>query len=398
MGMFDQSLFNTNPALAQALLTGGVALMQPIQPGQTASGAIGNAAVAGLSAYQAGTLLQGKLQDLKDKREKDKMQRQLVDYALGQFNGVPAGIAAPMPGNMPEGLSPQQAMGAAAAYGGDYGPAVSAFKSPDAPKPYTLNPGDTRFSGANQPVASLPAAGKVPTTRSRISGTDTIVEQYNPQTMKWDEVSRGPRAAMTGESATMAPIKRDAINDANSAAGAMAQVSGMIQNLNDLGPGIVGLRGLTSEKVGGLLGQINSNLGSNFSEWVSNASPEEVQKFRTDSALLIGKMTGPILNDDGSGRVSNMQRQIAAEAMRLASPGASIDQVRAALNSSLKLQVLISDQSNIVAGNPPNLDLTKREDVNKLGEKLMGMGMSPADALETIKLMTAQRENLKGLF
>lgn len=56
---------------------------------------------------------------------------------------------------------------------------------------YTLGPGQSRYEGG-QRVASEPKEAEAPKTRTVRIGGEDITQEFNPKTMQWTEVGRGP--------------------------------------------------------------------------------------------------------------------------------------------------------------------------------------------------------------
>jgi len=67
--------FQSNPNLQRAMMMTGAMMAQPLQPGQTAGGALGNAAVVGMNAYTAGTAAdrQAMMEAAKNAREERRL-------------------------------------------------------------------------------------------------------------------------------------------------------------------------------------------------------------------------------------------------------------------------------------------------------------------------------------
>lgn len=83
-------------------------------------------------------------------------------------------------------------------FGADGKPVAALPNTPAAPSGFNLSPGQTRFGPDGKPIVSLPAAPtgtNAPQTRTRIEGTNEVVEEYDPANKTWKRVSAGPRWA-----------------------------------------------------------------------------------------------------------------------------------------------------------------------------------------------------------
>lgn len=55
---------------------------------------------------------------------------------------------------------------------------------------FTLTPGQKRFRGGRE-IASVPGAPEAPKSRTVRMGGEEVTQEFNPQTMKWEEIGRG---------------------------------------------------------------------------------------------------------------------------------------------------------------------------------------------------------------
>lgn len=179
--------------------------------------------------------------------------------------------------------------------------------------------------------------------------------------------------------------------------GGLAQATAQLQRLNEVGGGVTGLRGMLSENVGGALGQlpfIGEGAEEAFTEFVSGASPEEVQNFMTNSRALVARLVGPLTGEE-SGRITENERALAAQASRLATPTASPPQVRAALQTVVQLDAIIKDRLAIQAGAPVTFDLETDEGIDAMGERLVEFGLTEDLAIQTLRVIRRQRRELR---
>lgn len=228
-GFFDKSGMNKFLAeLGLGLIMGGQAQPYGRSRGQAMSPYF-QRAVKGMFPSEDTKLrrryLKGQIGEMESKAEKRKSQarslRELSQFyrnqeALKRF-GVPRGPGAapqpqpwppgpggPLPGpSVPMGVPPSPAARGVPMRGspGRIPPALllGAFGNEALPylmrerKGFTLSPGQTRYGPQGRKMASVPGIPKAPTTRTRIAGGESIVEEFDRATNSWREVGQGPR-------------------------------------------------------------------------------------------------------------------------------------------------------------------------------------------------------------
>lgn len=254
---------------------------------------------------------------------------------------------------------------------------------------------------ATQMMAPQQSA-KAPTIRNFTEGTDVVARRFDPRTMQWVEVARGPRAAQTGEN----PLLRGPLGEKASGeylaqsitAGENANLAQQLyQQLVDLGGGVTGIRAKISERGGGLAGQvplIGATLERGIIKAVSDVTPEQLADFRVKSGALIARSVEPITGE-GSSRVSDQEWARTATITKLDSATATPAQLGAALKSVARLNMLTEDRKHIMATGTPQFELKTDEQINAFGNDLISSGYSAADALDIVKEFLAHRESLR---
>lgn len=293
---------------------------------------------------------------------------------------------------------------------GTLNPQAVGAQGPPAPQGYArgLIASEQARRGKLGEAAKLlsPRQAKAPTVRNFTEGTDIVARRWNPQMNRWEEVARGPRAAMTGERPLLGGAfgekgGQDLLDQSVKAGDDAVMAQQLYRDLVSLGGGVTGIRAKISEKGGGLLGQIpvvGAALERGVTEAVSNVSPEQLADFRVKSGALIARSVEPITGE-GSSRVSDQEWQRTASITKLDTATATPAQLGAALKSVARLNMLTEDRKHIMATGTPQFPLKTDEQINNFGNSLVEAGYDEAAALEIVKEFIAHRESLrqKGL-
>jgi predicted transcriptional regulator len=159
------------------------------------------------------------------------------------------------------------------------------------------------------------------------------------------------------------------------------------QTAQKLAGGASGLKGLLSEKAGGLVGQIpilGPAAERELVKAVSGMTPEQVQEFRTEAIALIGPMV-PVVTGDDSGRYSDRDVAMAKEAQKALDPGASAAQVVSAAKIMTQLAYEGDLRFDYLQGVEPRIRIDQKDGAQRYVEELMDLGFSKQDALESLK-------------
>ena len=159
------------------------------------------------------------------------------------------------------------------------------------------------------------------------------------------------------------------------------------QTAQKLAGGASGLKGLLSEKAGGLVGQIpilGPAAERELVKAISGMTPEQVQEFRTEAISLIGPMV-PVVTGDDSGRYSDRDVAMAKEAQKALDPGASPTQVLAAAKIMTQLAYEGDLRFDYLQGVEPRIRIDQKDGAQRYVEELMDLGFSKQDALESLK-------------
>ena len=151
-------------------------------------------------------------------------------------------------------------------------------------------------------------------------------------------------------------------------------------------PNSIGVPGLVAEKLGGLLGQIpeaGPELERAFTKAVTGASPEQNKAMRSafidTSAAMLQAITG-----EESGRYTEQERALANEALGALKLTSTLPTARAGFIRGLQITLASQRREQRNAGQPIE-DISTREGIMALGERLVKTGMSEADAKAVIR-------------
>ena len=151
-------------------------------------------------------------------------------------------------------------------------------------------------------------------------------------------------------------------------------------------PNSIGVPGLVAEKLGGLLGQIpgaGPELERAFTEAVTGAPPEENKAMRSafidTSAAMLTAISG-----EESGRYTKEERALATESLGALKLTSTLATARAGFIRALQITLASQRREQRNAGQPIE-DISTREGITALGERLVKTGMSEADAKTIIR-------------
>lgn len=189
--------------------------------------------------------------------------------------------------------------------------------------------------------------------------------------------------------------RQDAAEASRLASAELADISTTLGEFERIGGGASGLRGLAVERIGGLLGQISKTAEEGFAESLGGASSGEIQALRTRARTVVAKMISEITAEE-TGRISEGERALANEALRLLEPGASETQIRAALGIAVQIKVLQRDRNRFGSGVKPKFDLSTPEGRQLQGDELVNVfNLSVEEAVDTLRRMILQRSLLQ---
>ena len=171
----------------------------------------------------------------------------------------------------------------------------------------------------------------------------------------------------------------------------------MLVDLEELGAGATGLRGVAMENIGGPLGQLSPMLERGFAQAIGGVSAEEAANYRNRLRLAVISLI-PEYTGEESGRITEAERQLASEASRLLSPAASEIQIRSALRNVLELKLTEQMRSWVSAGFAPRHDLTTKEGVNDLGDILFNAGFKEKDVIASLTRLTNIQKEMQRTY
>ena len=173
----------------------------------------------------------------------------------------------------------------------------------------------------------------------------------------------------------------------------LANIAVTLDEVERIGRGTTGLRGLAAEKVGGVVGQV---FGKGAEEGVSRAitgvSVAESKRIRTRLRTLTAQMLSEITGEE-SGRFTEPERRLAETTLGSLEPEASDTQIRSALVTVMQLKVVSRDRARSQAGIPSEFDLGTREGYNAMGADLQSkLGMTDSEVVQLLDQLRLSRE------
>ena len=173
----------------------------------------------------------------------------------------------------------------------------------------------------------------------------------------------------------------------------LEQLRGLVTQLNRVGEGATGFRGFIAERGGGILGQINEELGEGFTELIAGTSVSEVQGLRTDMITTMVSFI-PETTGEESGRITNAERELAREATRLLKVDASFPQIKAAVGTLTKLKIIARQKKLFLSGQDFDYDVENTKGRREaIGEFIDG-GLSAVQAGDLLKIITRMNKKL----
>jgi hypothetical protein len=265
----------------------------------------------------------------------------------------------------------------------------------------TARPGATVMRGAEQ-VAQIPAAAdQGPLVNFVDPNTGAFVGTVRRDSPEATSLAQQGMIATTAqisggkEDVTGLPLtarqRGTAATRAVTAASDLARTSRVLKNINEAGPGVVGFRAIVGDKVGGVLGQISSDLGEAATEAVTGVSQERLGNLRAEAQAVAVSLIEPFTGE-GSGRISENERRIAENVSRVVNdPTSSFPQVQGALQQAMELQMLVLDREAFAAGEK-GIPLTSDEEINSFGEQLEKQGFERDFIIRVILALQEQRQ------
>lgn len=191
----------------------------------------------------------------------------------------------------------------------------------------------------------------------------------------------------------------EATSSALDAGQLISRTSNLLRRLNKLGPGVVGLRGAGGEFIGGLAGQISSDLGNAVTKGITGVSPEKLQTFRSNAKALVQASIRPVIAEEG--KVTDSERSVVARIQKVDTLSASFPQVQAALKASTILQSITRDKSTFRAKGSFATPLVKNDgsilnrQMESMGNQLVKQGFTREEAVDGLRaIVESQREML----
>lgn len=165
----------------------------------------------------------------------------------------------------------------------------------------------------------------------------------------------------------------------------VGRIGQILGELSDA-PRAIGIPGQVAESIGGLLGQIpgaGPDLEENFSKAMTGLGAEENKRMRSafidTSAAMLSAITG-----EESGRYTEAERELANKALGALRTTSTVTQARAGFKRAMEITLSAQRRDARNAGQTVE-DLTSREGITQLGNRLVATGMSEDDAKDIIR-------------
>ena len=169
----------------------------------------------------------------------------------------------------------------------------------------------------------------------------------------------------------------------------------LLTDLEEYGKGASGLRGMLTEKVGGLLGQLNPYLEESFSQFIGGITADQAADYKDRLRKAVIDLI-PVYTKEESKRITREERELTAENSRLTVATASITQIRRALKNALELRLLAQMRHRLIVSKEPRYDLSTDEGINELGVLLARAGYSKQQRVTVvIRFMEIQKEMMQ---
>lgn len=233
----------------------------------------------------------------------------------------------------------------------------------------------------------------------------------NPTTLENAIISSGPSTQLTRdltqeeenarirqESAarTQGKAQEEARQETTQLGFTIARGRDLLAQAKDIGPGAAGLRAIVGSGVGGVLGQLNKGLGEATTEFIAGTNQTDLQNFITEGRAFVGGLISEFSGEE-SGRHTEQERAIAEQAAKVVNnPSASFTQLKAAIESTIKLSILGRERELFESGAAFSHDLSTSQGRLQAAQDMADKGLSAsggADALRALKLL---QEELGG--
>ena len=186
----------------------------------------------------------------------------------------------------------------------------------------------------------------------------------------------------------------------------------LFQDLQVMGPNVVGVAGKIQREVSGFFGAVGlPEYQDSINEYFSGISAEKQRNFQTKSIKFVSENLAEMTGDN-SGRYSDKERLIVDDALNVLKTFSSFDQAVGAVKAVAEMNIVSADRNSFVknAGNPefkPTLIFDaetygiSKEEADKSQEQfskqLMKFGFSKQDTFD-IMLDIKRSRTISGLF
>ena len=152
---------------------------------------------------------------------------------------------------------------------------------------------------------------------------------------------------------------------------------------------------MLTEKVGGLLGQLNPYLEESFSQFIGGITADQAADYKDRLRKAVIDLI-PVYTKEESKRITREERELTAENSRLTVATASITQIRRALKNALELRLLAQMRHRLIVSKEPRYDLSTDEGINELGVLLARAGYSEQQRVTVvIRFIEIQKEMMQ---
>jgi len=190
--------------------------------------------------------------------------------------------------------------------------------------------------------------------------------------------------------------QRTAAKQLRRSAADAARIGQLLNKTREFGLKTTGIRGAAATYLGGALGNLNENAEKEFNRLIGAATPEEVAAWRAEARTVIASLVRETTGDEGK-RISDVERRIAEDTLRLLELEASPAQITAAVAALLKLKVLSVDRDrfNLLGEAGFSHDLSTHEGRKARAKELAPLGFNSSQMIGVIQDQMAQRRELR---
>lgn len=193
----------------------------------------------------------------------------------------------------------------------------------------------------------------------------------------WDSLLKRGTTTIHMNKATKAEAK---------AKGSVANIGDLLTTMDAMPRGAAGARGQATSWVAGLLGQFSEEVAQEFSDLAIGGHVDRADLLRFQTKLKAYAVEQiAVLTGEESGRVTEMELQIAKDAAGTVGPSTDFVKQRAAVSTIAEMRILNDERLRVERGEAPEYPVGSEAEVEATVDKLMRQGF-PDDLAELIAM------------